>query len=348
MTPDLFLALVRSGLYARPLAADEQRFARQATAAQWAAVVTEARRQTVLGQIYQAVLLLPSDIKLPDPVIATLFSDALRAVRQHYRIATETTAITERFREAGLSPVVMKGISVARFYPHPEFRALGDIDLYLPKQELPQALPLLEDASRASDGSLHGRSNSIDIDLHDRYFDLHCASRNLPEIGTPEATLLMLSAHILKHAIGPGVGMRQLCDMAMVCRGLSGSFDPVQLRAVFRRTGTLRWNRLLFSFLVDWLGLEEPLFARIFGSGRVSSAPLLQIVLEGGNFGHFAAGRLDRIAAGASHRKRDTLQRFLHRLPFSLRYAPRETFATIVTLLRGNLRTGRTGYPHET
>lgn len=333
MTADLFLALVRSGLYERPLTADEQGLARQATAAQWAEVVTEARRQTVLGQIYQAVLLLPSDIKLPDPVIATLFSDALRAVRQHYRIATETTAITERFQEAGLSPVVMKGISVARFYPHPEFRALGDIDLYLPKQELPQALPSLEDTSRASDGSLHGRSNSIDIDLHDRYFDLHCASRNLPEIGTPEATLLMLSAHILKHAIGPGVGMRQLCDMAMVCRGLAGSFDPVRLREVFRRTGTLRWNRLLFSFLAEKLEMPDP----VFTGQHVSPAPLLQVVLEGGNFGHFAAARPKELAAGDRLRKLNTFRRFLRRLPFSLRYAPRETFATIWGLVRGNL-----------
>lgn len=335
MTADLFLALVRSGLYERPLTADEQGLARQATVAQWAEVVTEARRQTVLGQIYQAVLLLPSDIRLPDPVIASLFSDALRAVRQHYRIATETTAITERFQEAGLSPVVMKGISVARFYPHPEFRALGDIDLYLPKQELPQAQVLLEDASRASDGSLHGRSNGIDIDLHDRYFDLHCASRNLPEIGTPEATLLMLSAHILKHAIGPGVGMRQLCDMAMVCRGLAGSFDPVRLREVFRRTGTLRWNRLLFSFLAEKLEMPDP----VFTGQHVSPAPLLQVVLEGGNFGHFAEARPEELAAGDRRRKLNTFRRFLRRLPFSLRYAPRETFATIWGLVRGNLLT---------
>ena len=148
----------------------------------------------------------------------------------------------------------------------------------------------------------------------------------------------MLSAHILKHAIGPGVGLRQLCDMTMAYRGLARSFDPTRLREIFRRTGTLRWNRLLFSFLVDWLGLDESLYAKLFGTARVASAPLLDIILEGGNFGHYAATRRDKIAAGAAHRKRDTLRRFLHRLPFSLRFAPRETFATIWTLIRGNLR----------
>jgi alpha-L-fucosidase 2 len=45
----------------------------------------------------------------------------------------------ERLRAAGLAPVVMKGVSVAAFYRHPEFRTAGDIDIYLPASEIKQA-----------------------------------------------------------------------------------------------------------------------------------------------------------------------------------------------------------------
>ena len=341
MKVDLFLALVRSGLYERPLAAEELASVRAATDADWAAILKVARQQTVLGQLYQALFQLPTDVRPPEAVVTALMSDALRAVRHTYAATKASEDLVERLRAAGLAPVVMKGVSVAAFYRHPEFRTAGDIDIYLPASEIKQAAALLDESAVSPDGSRTGRFEGVAVDLHDRYFDLHCGTRKLPAVGTPEATLLMLSAHILKHAIGPGVGLRQLCDMAMACRGLAGSFDPARLREIFRRTGTLRWNRLLFSFLVERLGLDEQIFAQIFGTARVASATLLDIVLEGGNFGHYAATRRDKIAAGAAHRKRDTLRRFLHRLPFSLRFAPRETFATIWTLIRGNLRRSR-------
>ena len=153
----------------------------------------------------------------------------------------------------------------------------------------------------------------------------------------------MLSAHILKHAIGAGVGIRQCCDLTMALQALRGQYDPAALRDLFRRTSTLRWNRLLFSFLADHLGLADD-SGFPFADERVSSEPLLRIVLEGGNFGHYAEARNSAIKAGAGgdpvatrRRKRNTLGRFLHRLPFSLRYAPRETLATMLSLARGNL-----------
>lgn len=340
MKTDLFLALVRSGLYERPLAAGELALARAATGAEWAEMVKVATEQTVLGQLYQAIFLLPSDVKPPEVVVTELMSRALRGVRSSYAVKAACESFTARLKEAGLSPVVMKGVTVAAYYPHPEFRAAGDIDIYLPAGEMERAAALLDDSSVSPDGSRTGHFSGIDVDLHERYFDLHLPASRLPEICTPEATLLMLSSHILKHAIGPGVGLRQFCDMAMACRALEGSFDPSHLREIFRRTGTLRWSRLLFSFLSDHLDLSDP----VFEFEHVSSAPLLRIVLEGGNFGHYAAARAEAIAAGATgnpaatrHRKRNTLRRFLRRLPFSLRYAPRETFATIWGLIRGNL-----------
>ena len=228
----------------------------------------------------------------------------------------------------------MKGATVAAYYNKPLLRSAGDIDLYFPPEEFERARQMAAGQVTAPDGTLHLKRNGVDIDLHDRYFDLHCPARNLPEIGTPEATILMLSSHTLKHAIGAGVGLRQCCDMAMAIQALRSQYDPASLREVFRRTGTLRWNRLLYSFLTEHLGLTDSLFA----CEKVSSEPLLRIVLEGGNFGHHAATRAKALHANTTRRKRDTLARFLHRLPFSLRYAPRETVATLITLVRGNLQ----------
>ena len=328
----VFFALLRSGLWERPLVASDLAAAAALDEADWKAILQITRQQTVAGLLYRAVTHLPDDFKLPDGYVLDLMAIAGGLTRENHTKATVTKQIFGECEAAGLHPVVMKGQSVAAFYAHPELRSSGDIDLYFPPEEYPRALTLLG-GEAAPDGTRHIRRNGIDIDIHDRYFDLHYPARKLPAVGTHEATILLLSSHILKHAIGPGVGLRQCCDLAVAWQSLSPAIDPSVMRDIFRRTGTLHWNRLLYSFLAEYLGLSETLFA----DERISSEPLLRIILEGGNFGHHAVARTDALQAGDRQRKRNTLSRFLHRLPFSLRYAPRETLATIASLARGNL-----------
>ena len=332
----VFFALLRSGLWERPLTDNEREAVAALGTDDWAELVSLARRQTVPGLFYRALAQLPADFPVPGDIVLELMSLAGGIERENRLHDTVTEQLFAESAGAGLHPVVMKGSAIAVYYAHPELRSSGDIDLYFPPDEFTRALAVFG-GERASDGTVHLQRDGVDIDLHDRYFDLHCAADRLPEVGTPEATILMLSAHILKHAVGAGIGIRQCCDLSAACHALADALDPAALRDLFRRTGTFRWNRLLFSFLADVLDLPETVFA----GERVSSQPLLRIIQEGGNFGHHAAARTKALQAGERRRKWNTFGRFLHRLPFSLRYAPRETVATIANLVRGNLRLRR-------
>lgn len=328
-----FFALLRSGLYERPISEKERIVVGALDEASWSSLFLLARQQTVVGLIYRGVTHLPEDFVLPGDTVLNFMAFAGGIERENRQKAAVLDQLLRDYTQSGLHPTVMKGVSVAAFYAHPELRSSGDIDLYFPPEEFQKACSI-PGCERTSDRSVHLRRDGEDIDLHDRYFDLHCGAKKLPAIGTPEATVLMLSAHILKHAIGTGIGIRQLCDMAMAWQACKDKATPTQWQDLFRRTGTLRWNRLLFSFLEDYLDLTDSPLA----DQRVSSAPLLDIVLEGGNFGHFAEGRKEALQADTQRRKRNTLGRFLHRIPFSLHYAPHETTATILTLIKGNLR----------
>lgn len=299
----------------------------------WVGIVKLARQQSVVGLLYDAVTLLPGSVKVPGDIILALMAGAEETRLDNLRKADISASLITRFQAQGLEPMLMKGSTVARYYPVPELRLSGDIDFFFPKGQMEAAGKCLTSTRRDPDGSIHSKEDGVDIDLHERYFDLHCRSSLLPEPGTPEATILMLSAHILKHAIGPGVGVRQLCDLAAAWQALKPAIDPAALKDLFRRTGTLRWNRLLFSFLEEELGLTDSPFE----GEQVKTDSLQKIILEGGNFGHYAEARKDALRAGNRRRKLNTLSRFLKRMPFSLRYSPRETFATMTTLVCGNL-----------
>jgi len=152
----------------------------------------------------------------------------------------------------------------------------------------------------------------------------------LPPVGTPEAELLMLSAHILKHACGVGVGLRQIIDFALAYKAYPGDYQ--QLHKLFGRCGLSRWDALLVSFVKDYIDptAEVP--------KKTDSAELFRIVERGGNFGHFRDSRLKTVRQQPEFRRKlDTFRRILSNLHFSMRYAPREVFPFIAGLFRENL-----------
>src|SRR5262249_19086335 len=92
---------------------------------------------------------------------ATQFHDAYR---QHaIETAVAERAITQGLsvlRRAKLDPILCKGWSVARYYPSPDLRPLGDVDLYLPAGERQRAHDSL--ASASIDDMV-----DVDIENHD-------------------------------------------------------------------------------------------------------------------------------------------------------------------------------------
>ncbi len=296
---------------------------------EWKLLLETAKRQTVTGVLYQGVSLLPEDYPLPENMLFTLMAKA-DAIRKRSGLVTETAQSLQLFyREKGLHPIVMKGPAVARFYPDPLLRISGDIDLYFPEEEYDAALSLSGPLVKDGDGSMHFKKNGVDIDLHKRYFDVH--SKVLPAVPSSEAMLLMLSSHILKHAMGPGIGLRQICDIALAYKASDVSAE--RLRQCFRDAGLEKWNRLLFSFLHKYFD-AKPLYDK-----QPSCEPILKIIFSGGNFGHYAFRRDKAISAKPLLRKMDTMFRFIKRIPFSLKYAPHEFFSYIGDLLKGNLGT---------
>ena len=302
--------------------------------AAWTDLLQTARRQTVTGLLYQAAGHFPEDYRMPEKVLFPLLAEVTKIEANNRKLASAEKEALGILRSGGLEPVVMKGSSCAARYPVPELRIGGDIDLYVPEADFQRAAALLQDAgaegSEKPDSSMDFTVGGCEVELHRRYFDLHISEKLLPDVGTPEAELLMLSSHILKHACGVGVGLRQIIDFALAYKAYPGDYQA--LHQLFRQCGLHRWHLLLLSFVKDYIdpGTEV--------AEKVDSAALFRIVARGGNFGHFSGSRLESIQQqGAFRRKMDTLRRILSNLSFSLRYAPREVFPFLVELFQENL-----------
>lgn len=301
-----------------------------ATAEEWDAILRLAREQTVPGIVYSGISRLPES-GMPDAARRIALMVEVERIAARTRLVGRVAEdLLSELRAVGLHPVILKGPAAGRHYPAPELRTSGDIDLFLNRYEYADALSFLSArgimAFREPDGSHLYKRDGVTVEHHPRYFDLHVREELLPAVPSPEAELLMLSAHILKHAIGVGVGLRQICDIAQAYRALDGHYDRSALGAFLRKAGMARWNDLLCSFLTAYLQVPEQLLPEF---RRVSPERLYEIVFAGGNFG--------RHRKGAKRGKLQTLKAFAQRLPFSLRLAPRETLRTLAELTKGNL-----------
>lgn len=359
VTPDeqtALLALLRIGLWGElpdklpgvfPLSADA-----------WTRVYELAAAQTVGGLVFRAFSFLPDSLLPPDPVMARWLVAADRIERRNREMDATLAALLRLFRAEGLRPFVLKGQGVAAYYDTPQLRECGDIDLWFPgRAQARRALELVRrqgvEPQREPDGSYLYRWQGVEVEHHPRLLDLgnpHLSSfvygiawaeikraarteaQSLPT-PSPEATLLLLSAHILKHLIGRGIGLRQFCDMARAYHALSDRYDPFRLEQLYSHAGLTRWTRQLHAVLTDGLGLPHA-DLHFLERDRQPAPRVLREVMEGGNFGRRRAPEPE---ASPLRRKAHTLAAFWHNRRLSLAYAPQEAFWTFLSLARGNL-----------
>lgn len=315
-----FLAILRAGLWERAL-----QLSSVPDTAGWEQLLALSREQAVMGLLLKGIAHLPAEQRPPEeiqPILVTMEEAFSRANARYARVQGE---LLLQLADAGLHPVIQKGSEAAKYYADPSARQVGDIDLFLPEGEFQRARALFSNAKMASDSAVVLVRDKVTIELHPRYYDIHRRMDKLPAPGSPCGEILLLSAHIFKHVIGHGLGCKQLCDMAVSLARLDGKYDKAELRAALKCAGLLRWHNLLCSLLVADFSLDPACCLADFRP--VGPERLRRIVRNSGHFAHHAPTKA--ATAGA----------FLRRLPFSLSYCPRETFATVWELALGNLLT---------
>lgn len=160
-------ALMSSALFRTPLALPEN--------VDWDEALKILRKEGVVPLICD----VPEVIEAAPPEIRrTLKGMAERQIFEYYRFVTAEDALREVLQGAGIAFVILKGMSSARCYPRPEYRALGDIDFLVPPEHFEAAKALLlqsgyASASEDKPGNRHFtiRKDGIDYEMH-RHFSL--------------------------------------------------------------------------------------------------------------------------------------------------------------------------------
>ncbi len=311
---NIFFSLLRSGLYGRPVPQSEL-----PAAIDWEAVTTLGKMHAVLGILIESVQFLPAPLRPSGEMMARLGKYALGQIQANLVLDQAAARLVRFLADHDLSGVLLKGQGVARYYRVPQMRHSGDVDFYVGRKAYKRAVELCrenlcDDKEDCGETDQHFTFDmgGVPIEIHriasrvyspvrNRRFqqwveyELHQSpSRRTFKVGNTDITIpsydfdaIFIFYHAWRHYILGGIGLRQLCDWAMIFHTHGRDIDRPRLIENIRRFGITQGWKLFASIAVDHLGLspdEMPLYEPSYSP---KSENILAEILEGGSFGHY-------------------------------------------------------------
>lgn len=268
----------------------------------WGTSVEKATREDFDEMQYHSILALPaamlSSIEMPAEMRDQWKTEILKQISYNVncRYVESMLPITVPY-------VVLKGTAAAQYYPNPELRALGDIDIITKPEDADAACEsllqngYLEETSESDVQEGRHRTFSkygVLIEVHSSFaimkdpekakifdsliFDNIGNSHFLPDI----LNGLVLIEHINQHLEG-GLGLRQIIDwMVFVDRCITDE-SWKQFQELADQTGLKTLAIVATRMCEMYLGLPEHQWCR--HSDRDLSTLLMKHILTSGNFG---------------------------------------------------------------
>lgn len=285
----------------------------------WKSIIRLAKKHVVLGIIIDSVQFLPESLRPTAEIEAKMKKFALGLIQTNLIMDKTAAYLTTFFKSHGINGVLLKGQGVARYYRIPQMRQSGDIDFYVGKEHYKNALKLCKGKLIEDNDSCYECERHFGFNIHGVPIELHrLASRmyspfrnkrfqkwvkeeleNSPNrrtlvIGKTDVVLpsfdfdaLYIFYHAWCHYITGGIGLRQLCDWAILLHTYNCNIDAERLQNNIKRFGLLKGWKLFSCIVVKYLGVsknEVPFYDRSYEN---KSEKILEEIITGGNFGFF-------------------------------------------------------------
>ena len=275
-----------------------------------------AEVQSVLGLV-AAGLERVADVRIPQQWTLQLSGQAILLEQRNKAMNAFIAKLISKLREEDIYTLLVKGQGIAQCYEKPLWRAAGDVDLYLSKDNYNKAkaflIPLAQYVEAEDKNKLHqgmtidgwivelhgtmhtyisGRINKVNDEVHrDIFFNGNVRSwnDNGVQVFLPSANndAIIVFNHFINHFYGEGVGLRQICDWCRLLWTYKDSLNYRVLESRIKKAGLYSEWKAFAAFAVDYLGM--PIEAMPFYEDKPSlhrkAEKICKLVIETGNFG---------------------------------------------------------------
>ncbi len=218
----------------------------------------------------------------PDPQISgTLRQAALATAMKYARRAELCGEYCRMLKDAGIEHILMKGAVIRDYYPVPELRTYGDVDLVIRPEDQDRCHKLMLEAGftpKVDWGPVYSyvrgeefyevHTDIMEVDVSDRadyrgYFARMWEYTVPRPDGSlefrPEFHFLYQLTHIAKHIHHAGAGARMYLDLAVCILRLGESMDWGWLRRELEKLEMLDFGSVALWAVESWFGVSCPM-----------------------------------------------------------------------------------------
>lgn len=254
-----------------------------------------------------------------------------QTVRQSYRLLMLSRYVIGLLKENGIDAILLKGCGTAAWYPVPELRKSGDIDLlFKSEDETRKALQILTqqgfvttEDQPANHHIVCESRDSVSLELHMSLaepFDSEKTNRFLAdcqkeyfahrrvvdcmgvafELTSDGYHAFYLLLHMLQHYVRAGFGVKLLCDWVVFWESGVPDEEKEHFLRLVRGSGMLGFARMMTRLCIHYLGLKEEQVAFLLCDEDASDArkridlteDLMAEIFEAEEFGHSSNDRM--------------------------------------------------------
>ena len=252
-----------------------------------------------------------------------------------------------KLSEAKIDHVLMKGYVVRDYYPVPELRTFGDVDILIKPEDREKCHKLMLEQgfsvktdwepvySYYNNNELYEMHTELmEIDVSDKadykgYFRRvweHTVKTGEHEFEpTPEFHFIYLLTHIAKHINGAGAGIRMYLDLALFIKHFGSSIDWAFVKSELEGIKLIDFANAALNVVEKYFGVASPIKLRNIETDAFED--FLNYTMDGGVFGH-----VGRDSALVTLKKTDDTSRtatVMHRL-----FPPAESIESRYTYLQ--------------
>lgn len=302
----LFLQALKAALENRT--AD---FTQEISDRQWTALFALAREHQVLPMIMQAVYDCEAARNMEPRLKQTCKAQVRQMVMLQTIKTTQFLPLLQKLQEAGVEPLVVKGIICRNLYPYPDQRMSSDEDLLVRPEQMEVCHQVMtgqglvtEDPLSAFEVSYTQPGGALYLEVHqslfpprnEAYGDLNRfftdeRSRAMTVDGVPTLGctdhLFYLICHAFKHFLHSGFGLRQVCDVTLFANRWGAEIDWQKIFEQCREIRAERFAAAMFRIGEKYLTFdpEKACYPDFWQAVTVDEQPMLEDLLESGVYG---------------------------------------------------------------
>lgn len=269
-------------------------------------LISCAEKQAVSGLVIDS--LFKKDVRMEQEVLFEAIGFLEQIKQENKKMNQDVAAFARLMDSSNVDYLVVKGQTIAALYPEPYIRMSGDVDFLIKdyaytskvlRKQWDVVLPTQmaeKEIAFTHNGTLYELHTYL-IDFgsnkHKQYWEKQLSESNPSsimidgeEVKVMDPTLYVtyVFLHLFFHFVKEGLGLRQLCDWAVIMQHYAEKIEIERLTEILNKIGLLKAFCAFGTILVDKLGMKDfplPLTER----DRKLQSKILADIMRSGNFG---------------------------------------------------------------